>query len=90
MGLLGLLSGPTVGDSVFGRVEGFEVGKITASPPRALMLRSLELGDKLMTSPRSDGETAKQSDPLGTDPMVGREQEQYPHFVGTCLPRPST
>ena len=58
--------------------NGLEVGKMTASPPpRTLMLRSSELGERLMTSPRSDEEAAaKQSDPLGTDPMVGREQEQ--------------
>ena len=56
--------------------NGLEVGKMTASP-RTLMLRSSELGERLMTSPRSDEEeAAKQSDPLGTDPMVGREQEQ--------------
>ena len=58
--------------------DGLEVGKMTASPPRALMLRSSESGERLMTSPLSDEEAAaaKQSDPLGTDPMVGREQEQ--------------
>ena len=57
--------------------DGLEVGKMTASPPRALMLRSSESGERLMTSPLSEEEAAaRQSDPLGTDPMVGREQEQ--------------